>query len=192
MSEQQQHPYAQMDAEFQEEKSRIRGSEDLNDAAKERKIRELGREYSEKRKEAEKAVADRLKAEAEAAFRKAFGPAPSNLSADQETARELRLSRIRAEVVDAFDGKIDDPLQAYARAVRAGDDERAEVIGGVGLKFLEEPSRRQRLRQLVAQNEPDETRKAKATLAKVEGQKRTHELGTALNRPVRAKEGGNA
>ncbi len=41
MSEQQ-HPYAQMDAEYREETARIRGSADLNDEAKERKIRALG------------------------------------------------------------------------------------------------------------------------------------------------------
>jgi len=191
MSEQQ-HPYAQMDAEFKEGKAKIRAFEDLTDEAKERKVRALSLEHAEKRAAAEKAVADRLWVQQETAFRKAYGPAPSNLSAGEETARELRLSRIRAEVVDAFDGKIDDPLQAYERAVRVGDDERAEVIGAVGLKYLEEPSRRQRLRGLVSENEPDEVRKAKATLAKVEGQKRTHELGTALNRRLRAKGGSNA
>ena len=191
MSEQQ-HPYAQMDAEFQEEKSRIRGSADLNDEAKERKVRALRLEHAEKRTAAEKAVVDRLKAEEDAAFRKAYGPGRTTLSAEQETARELRLSRIRGEVTDAFSGKVDDPIQAYERAIRAGDLERAEVIGGVGLKFLEEPSRRQRLRQLVAQNEPADRRRAKEALAKVEGQKRTHELGTALSRLVRAKGGSNA
>ena len=191
MSEQQ-HPYAGMDAEYQEEKSRIRGSADLNDEAKKRKVRALGQEHAEKRKAAEKAVADRLWVQQENAYRKAFGPAPSNLSADEETARELRLSRIRAEVIDTFDGKIDDPLQAYERAVRAGDDERAEVIGGVGIRYLQEPARRQRLRQLASENEPDEVRKAKATLARVAGQKQSHELATALNRRLRAREGGNA
>jgi hypothetical protein len=183
---------AKIDAEYREGKAKIRAFEDLTDEAKERKVRTLRLEHAEKRKEAEKAVADRLWVQQETAFRKAYGPAPSNLSAGEETARELRLSRIRAEVADTFDGKIDDPIQAYERAVRAGDDERAEVIGGVGLKYLEEPSRRQRLRQLVSENEPAEIRKAKATLAKVEGQKRTHELGTALNRRLRAREGGNA
>ena len=191
MSEQQ-HPYAQMDAEFQEEKSRIRGSADLNDEAKERKVRALGQEHAEKRTAAEKATADRLWVQQETAYRKAFGPAPSNLSADEQVARELRLSRIRAEVTDAFDAQLDDPIQAFERAARAGDDERAEVIGNVGLKFLEEPARRQRLRQLVSENEPADRRRAKETLVKVEGAKRTHELGTALNRLVRAKGGSNA
>ncbi len=190
MSEQQ-HPFAEIDAEFQEEKSRIRGSADLNDGAKERKVRALRLEHAEKRTAAEKAVVDRLKAEEDAAFRKAYGPGRTTLSAEQEAARELRLSRIRGEVTDTFDGKVDDPLQAYERAVRAGDDERAEVIGVVGLKYLQEPARRQRLRQLVAQNEPADRRRAKETLVKVE-QKRTHELGTALNRLVRAKGGSNA
>ena len=191
MSEQQ-HPYAEMDAEFQEEKSRIRGSEDLNDEAKERKVRELGQEHAEKRKEAEKAIEDQLKAEEEAAFRKAFGPGRTTLSAEQETARELRLQRIRAEVVDHFEGGHQDPLINYERAIRAGDTERAEVIAVVGPKYLTDPARRQRLGQLVAQNEPADRRRAKETLVKVEGAKRTHELGTALNRLVRAKGGSNA
>jgi hypothetical protein len=181
-----------MDAEYREGRAKIRAFEDLTDEAKERKVRALSLEHAEKRTAAEKAVADRLWVQQENAYRKAFGPAPSNLSAGEETARELRLSRIRAEVADAFDGKIDDPLQAYERAVRAGDDERAEVIGGVGLKYLEEPSRRQRLRQLVSENEPAEVRKAKKRLGEIEGQKFTHEFGTALSRIVRAKGGSNA
>ena len=192
MTCEQQHPYAQMDAEYREETARIRGSEDLNDEAKERKVRALGLAHAEKRKEAEKAVADRLWVQQETAYRKAFGPAPSNLSADQETARELRLSRLRAEVTDAFEGGHQDPLINYERAIRAGDTERAEVIAVVGPKYLTDPARRQRLGQLVAQNEPADRRRAKETLVKVEGAKRTHELGTALNRLVRAKGGSNA
>lgn len=183
---------AKIDAEYREGKAKIRAFEDLTGEAKERKVRELGLEHAGRRKEAEKAIEDQLNAEEEAAYRKAFGPARTTLSAEQETARELRLSRIRGEVTDTFDAQVDDPIQAFERAVRAGDLERAEVIGVVGLRYLEEPSRRQRLRQLVSENEPAEIRKAKATLAKVEGQKRTHELGTALNRVVRAREGGNA
>ncbi len=164
----------------------------MNDEAKERKVRALSLEHATRRKEAEKAVADQLSAEEEAAFVKAFGPGRTTLTAEQETARELRLSRIRGEVTDAFSGKLDDPIQAYERAIRAGDTERAEVIGRVGLRYLEEPARRQRLGQLVAQNEPADRRRAKETLVKVEGQKRSHELGTALHRLVRAKGGSNA
>lgn len=41
-------------------------------------------------------------------------------------------------------------------------------------------------------NAPADRRRAKKRLGEVEGQKRTHELGTALNRLVRAKEGSNA
>ncbi len=182
---------AKIDAEYRESKTKIRADEDLTYEAKERKVRALGLEHAGKRKETEKAVADRLKAEEEAAFRKAFGPGRTTLTAEQETARELRLSRLRAEVTDAFEGGHQDPLINYERAIRAGDVERAEVIGVVGLKYLQEPARRQRLGQLVAQNEPAERRRAKETLVKVEGQKRTHELGTALNRIVR-KEGSNA
>lgn len=188
MSEQQ-HPYAQMDAEFQEEKSRIRGSADLNDEAKQRKVRELVQEHAEKRTAAEKAVADRLSAEEEAAFRRAFGPAPSTLSAEQQVARELRLARLRSEAIADFDGGLRDPLVDYERAIRAGDVERAGVIGSVGIKHLTDPARRQRLRTLVAQNEPAEVQKAKKRLAEVEARKQSHELGTALSRIVRSKGG---
>jgi uncharacterized membrane protein YccC len=183
---------AKIDAEYREGKAKIRAFEDLTDEAKQRKVRALAQEHAEKRKEAEKAIEDRLWVQQETAYRKAFGPAPSNLSAEQETARELRLQRIRAEVTDAFEGGHQDPLINYERAIRAGDDERAEVIAVVGPKYLTDPARRQRLGQLVAQNEPAERRRAKETLVKVEGAKRTHELGTALNRIVRAKEGSNA
>jgi len=191
MSEQQ-HPYAEIDAEFRAEKSRIRGSEDLNDEAKQRKVRELGQEHATRRKEAEKAVADRLKAEEEAAFRKAFGPAPSTLSADEQVARELRLQRLRAEAIADFDGGLKDPLIDYERAVRAGDTERAEVLAAVGPRYLTDPARRQRLRQLASENEPDAIRKAKKRLGEIEGAKFTHELGPALSRVVCARGGGNA
>lgn len=183
---------AKIDANYREEKAKIRAFEDLTYEAKERKVRALGLEHAGKRKEAEKAIADRLKSEEEAAFRKAFGPAPSTLSAEQQVARELRLQRLRAEAIADFDGGHQDPLINYERAIRAGDTERAEVIGKVGPKYLTNPSRRQRLSQLVSENEPADRRRAKETLARVEGQKRTHELGTALNRLARAKGGSNA
>lgn len=184
-----QHPFADIDRKFREQKAKIRADEDLNYEAKERRVRALGLEYRGKREAAEKAISDRLDADEAASYRKAFGPGRSTLTAEQETARELRLSRIRAEVTDALQGGRDDAVRMYERAARAGDAERAEVIGKVGEKYLTEPARRMRLRQLVAENEPDATRRAKKRLAQLEGEKRTHELGAALNRVARSKEG---
>ncbi len=92
-------------------------------------------------------------------------------------------------MVDAFGGGYQDPLVSYQRAVRAGDLERAEVIGKVGERYLKEPARRSRLRELVAENEPAETKRAKKRLAEVEAQRRSHELGGALHRQVRGREG---
>lgn len=186
------HEFARIDQEYRESKAKIRADEDLTWEAKERKVRELGLEYDRKRKEAEEAVADRLAAEEESSYRKAYGPGLSGLTAEQETARELRLSRIRTEVTDDFEAGHQDPLVSYQRAVRAGDTERAEIIGKVGEKYLKEPARRARLRELVAENEPADRRRAKRRLAELEGEKREHELGVALKRRVRAKEGRTA
>ncbi len=180
---------AKLDADYRETKAKIRAEEDLTYEAKERKVRAAGLEYDRKRREVEQAIADRLKAEEENSYRKAYGPARNTLSADQEAARELRLARIRAEVTDALDAGTDDALVAYERAIRAGDLERAEVLGKVGAKYLQEPARRARLRQLVAENEPADRRRAKERLGEIASEQRTHELGTALRRHVRAREG---
>lgn len=182
---------ARIDQEYRESKAKVRGYEDLTEEAKERKVRELGLEHGRARAAAEKAVADRLQAEEEASYRKAYGPGRSTLSAEQETARELRLARIRAEVVDELEAGRDDPLRAYERATRAGDAERAEVLGKVGGKYLQEPARRARLRELVEENEPAERRRAKERLASLQGEKRTHELGSALHRKLRGRQGSS-
>lgn len=183
------HEFARMDQEYREGKARIRADEDLTYEAKERKVRELGLDYDRRRKEAEKAIADRLEAEEAASYRKAYGPGRSTLTAEEETARELRLIRIRSEVTDDFEAGRQDPLVSYQQAVRAGDMERAEVIGKVGAKYLQDPIRRRRLAELVGENEPEERRRAKKRLAELEAQKRTHELGSALHRNVRSRQG---
>lgn len=184
-----QHDLARIDAEYRESRAKIRADEDLTREAKGRKERELSLEYASRREEAETAISKRLQAEEEASFRKAYGPGRAALSAEQEMARELRLSRIRAEVVDSFEAGDQDPLVSYGRAVRAGDTERAEVIGKVGEKYLKEPARRARLRELVAENEPESVKRAKKRLAEVEAEKRSHELGSALHRQVRGRQG---
>lgn len=69
------------------------------------------------------------------------------------------------------------------------DAERAEVIGKVGAKYLQDPTRRRRLAELVGENEPEERKRAKKRLSELEAQKRTHALGSALHRNVRRRQG---
>jgi hypothetical protein len=61
----------------------------------------------------------------------------------------------------------------------------------VGEKYLKDMTRRQRLRQLVEENESAQTKRAKKRLAELEEQKRTHELGAALRRSARNREEKN-
>jgi hypothetical protein len=195
-----QNPYAELETNYRKTKERIRADEDLSYEAKQRKIREAGLVYDRERREIDKRVLERLEAEEERAYRKAYGPGRSTLSAEQETARELRLARIRAEVTDTLRAGRDEPLIAYERAVRAGDSERALVIGKVGEKYLREPARRQRIRQLVAENEPAETKRAKRRLAQIEieahprtgdsPQARHPRPGEKEERTLRAEQGG--
>jgi hypothetical protein len=187
MSEQ--HEFARMDAEYRERVSALRKDEDLTHEARERKAKALGDAYDRTRKEAEQAVADRLKAEEQDTYRKAFGPKRVTLTPAQETARELRLARVRAEVTDELSSGLQDPLRAYEHALRAGDTERAEVIGKLGARHLEDPTRRRRLAELVAETEPEERKRAKQRLAEVDERKRALDLGSALNRRVRGAQG---
>lgn len=187
MSEQ--HEFARMDAEYRERVSALLKDEDLTHEARARKTKALGDAYDRTRKEAEQAVADRLQAEEQDSYRKAFGPKRVTLTAAQETARELRLARVRAEVTEDLSSGMQDPLVAYQHAMRAGDTDRAEIIGRVGAGHLEDPTRRRRLAELVAENEPEERRRAKKRLADVEGKKRSLDIGTALHHRVRGAQG---
>nr|MDP9474792.1 hypothetical protein [Actinomycetota bacterium] len=155
----------------------VRADGDLTWEAKERKIKEIGREYYAREREAEARVTEGIKANIEAAYRSEHGPAPSALTAEQETAKELRLARIRAEVADEFEAGAQDPLVSYERAVRAGDAERAEVIGKVGERYLTDRNRRARLRQLVEENRPESQKRARRERERLEGEQRSTELG---------------
>ena len=165
----------------------IHADKDLTPEAKERKIRELSKEHNKAMRELEESQTARIQADIDAAYRKVHGPASRPLSAMEETAKELRLVRIRAEVTDELEAGRDDPLRAYERAVRAGDKERAEVIGKVGLHYLDDPSRRQRLRELVAENEPEDRKQARRRLQELESKQRSTELAHALGRKVRER-----
>jgi hypothetical protein len=187
MSEQ--HEFAAMDAEYRQRTSALRADEDLTHEARERGIKALSDAYDRNRKAAEQAAANRLQAEEQDNYRKAFGPKRVTLTAAQETARELRLARVRAEVTDELSSGLQDPLVAYRHAMRAGDAERAEVIGKLGAGHLEDPTRRRRLAELVAEHEPAERKRAKERLAELDERKRSLDLGGALNRRVRGARG---
>ncbi len=175
-----QHPYAEMDRKYREGKAAIRADGDLTYEAKERRVKALTDEHYRKRGELERQETERLAAETERAYRKVHGPGPRR-SADEETARELRLARIRAEVTDAFDAGRQDPIRAFEMAVRAGDAERAEVIGTVGPRYLD-GFRRARLAELVRENEPEDRKRARRRLEELEKQKQDHEVAVAISR----------
>ena len=96
----------------------------------------------------------------------------------------MRLARIRSEVFDDLSNG-HDALIDYERAVRSGDEERAAVLAKIGPGWLEDPTRKRRLRQLVEENLPESRRKAKRDLERLEAEKRSVELGLAFLRPGR-------
>jgi len=177
-----------LDAEYRQRRSRVWADEDLTPEAQRRKVRELQKEYDQARESAEKAVRGRLEADAESAYRCAYGPERSYGSAQQEAAKELGLARIRSEVTDEFEAGRQDPLVSYQHALRAGDKERAEVIGKLGGRYLKDAPRRARLRELVAENEPAERRRAKEKLAELENEQRSFGLASGLRRRLRNNE----
>ncbi len=76
-------------------------------------------------------------------------------------------------------------MRAYEEAVRAGDKERAGVIGKMGARYLE-GFRRMRLAELVEENAPEKDRKAREKLAELEREREDLEVGLALQRRARA------
>ncbi len=124
-----------------------------------------------------------MREEVENAYKKAHGPGPS-----LDAAAELRLARIREEVRDDLEAKRLDPLRGYEEAVRAGDKERAGVIGKMGGRYLE-GFRRARLAELVEENMPQRDREARRRLAELEREREDLEAGLAMQRMAR---GGRA
>ena len=151
-----------MKAKHRERVAQIRADGDLTHEAKERRIKEEGEKYHAARRAEEERVTAALRDEIEGAYRKAYGPGPS-----LEAADELRLARLREEVRDELDTKRLDPIRGYEEAVRAGDKERAEVIGKIGPRYLE-GFRRTRLAELVEENLPESERRARRRLAELE------------------------
>lgn len=158
----------------------IRGDADLTHEARERRIKELTTKHHEEVRAEEERVTSALEGEVEAAYRKAHGPGPA-----LDTAAELRLARLREEVRDELDAKRLDPIRGYEEAVRAGDTERAGVIGKIAPRYLE-GFRRVRLAELVEENMPERDREARQKLRELEREKEDLDMGLALQRRARA------
>lgn len=165
----------------------IRADGDLKPEARDRRLSEEKQRF-EKEYAAEKERAfSELDSDIEQNWRRAnAAQKPRYSSSEEETAAELRLSRIREEVRDEFEAGRQDPIRAYQHAIRLGDKERAEVIGKVGTRYLENAIRRQQLARLVEENEPESKKRAKKRLSELEEQKRQTGLGLALQERARA------
>ncbi len=169
----------ELKTKHRERVAKIRAYEDLTPEAKARRIREEQQEYDEARRAEEERVTSRLRDEIEDAYRSAHGPGPT-----LDAAQELRLARIREEVRDDFEVRNMDALTAYEQALRAGDRERADVIGKMGGRYLE-GFRRQRLADLVAENMPEKERRARKRLAELEAEQADLKTGLAMQRIAR-------
>ncbi len=158
----------------------IRADQDRTDAAKERRIKEETEKFDAARSIEEERIEASIRADVEAAYRSAHGPGPV-----LDAAAELRLARLREEVRDELDTKRLDPIRGYEEAVRAGDKERAEIIGKIGARYLQ-GFRRARLAKLVEENMPERDGKARARLAELEREREDLEVGLAIQRHARA------
>lgn len=175
---------SEMKAKHRERVAHIRADKDLTHEAKECRVKELGMKHHEEIRAEEEGVTAALCDETEAAYRKAHGPGPS-----LDAASELRQARLREEVReevrdDLESGRVD-PIRGYEEAVRAGDTERAAIIGKMGGRYLE-GFRRMRLAELVEENAPERDRKARENLAELEREREDFEVGLALQRRARA------
>ena len=175
---------AAMRVEHLEKRAALQADEDLTPEARNRRLVELERDYSERREAEAARVTAGLDADIERAYRKAHGPEKPSSDPQAEVAKEMRLARIRSEVYDDL-ANGHDALIDYQEAIRLGDTERAAVLAKIGPGWLEDPTRKRRLRQLVAENESPERKRAKRDLAKLEAEKRSVELGLALQRTRR-------
>ncbi|MDP9476540.1 MAG: hypothetical protein M3R38_12805 [Actinomycetota bacterium] len=169
----------EMKAKHRERVAAIRADADLTHEAKERRVKEEGAKHHEEVRAEEERITSALRDDIEGAYRKAHGPGPS-----LDAAAELRLARIRAEVQDDLEAKRLDPLRGYEEAVRAGDAERAGVIGKMGGRYLE-GFRRMRLAELVEKNLPERDREARRRLQELEREREDLALGLAMQRQAR-------
>ncbi len=173
----------EMKAKHRKRFAEIRADADLTHEAKERRVREEGAKHHEEIRAEEERVTAAVREEVENAYRKAHGPGPS-----LDAAAELRLARLREEVRDELEAGRVDPIRGYEEAVRAGDKERAGVIGKMGGRYLE-GFRRMRLAELVEENAPENDRKARENLAALEREREDLEVGLAMQRAARGRVG---
>ena len=173
---------AAMRAAHREKVAAVRADEDLTPEAKARRLRELERDFREAFDAEAENVTGKLDREIERAYRKVHAPRPASEDAQEETARELRLARVREEVRDDLESGLIDALVSYQEAARLGDRERAEVLARMGPRYLSDHTRRARLRQLVEENLPESRRRAKRDLERLEAERRSVELGLAMQR----------
>ncbi len=173
----------EMKAKHREMVAAIRADQDLTHKAKERIVREETEKHHEAVRAEEEKVTGALKDEIEGAYKKAHGPGQH-----LDAVAELRLARIREEVKDDLEAKRMDPLRGYEEAVRAGDKERAGVIGKMGGRYLE-GFRRARLAELVEENMPEKDREARRRLQELEQEQQDLEAGLAMQRMARGRVG---
>ena len=173
-----------MRSAHREKVAAVQADEDLTPEAKSRRLAELEHGFAESFDAEAARVTERLDRDVENAYKRAHGPEKPSEYPEEEIAKEMRLQRIRSEVYeDLSNGH--DALIDYERAVRSGDTERAAVLAKVGPGWLDDSTRKRRLRQLVEENLPEGRRKAKRDLARLEAEKRSVELGLAFLRPRR-------
>ncbi len=173
----------EMKAKHRKRVAEIRADADLTHEAKERRVREEGAKHHEEIRAEEERVTGALRDDIEGAYRKAHGPGPS-----LDAAQELRLARLREEVRDELEAGRVDPIRGYEEAVRAGDKERAAIIGKMGGRYLE-GFRRARLAELVEENMPQRDREARRRLADLEQEREDLEAGLAMQRVARGRGG---
>lgn len=173
-----------MRAEYNDQKAALTADEDLTPEARNRRLMEAELGFDAAFREESGRIMERLDADIERAYKRAHGPEKPSEYPEEEIAKEMRLQRVRSEVYDDL-ANGHDALIDYERAVRLGDRERAEVLAKVGPGWLDDPTRKRRLRQLVEENLPEERKKAKRDLERLEAEKRHLDFAFALRRPRR-------
>ncbi len=174
-----------MRAEYNDEKAALMADEDLTPEAKSRRLMEVELGFDAAFREESGRIMERLDADIERAYKRAHGPEKPSGYPEEDIAREMRLARIREEVRDDLESGAIDALVSYQEAARLGDEERAEVLARMGTRYLPDHTRRARLRQLAAENEPESRKKARRELERLEREKRHLDLAFALRRPRR-------
>ena len=173
--------------EHQKKVAAIRGDEDLKPEARDRRIQEETQRFEKEYREEKERTFSTLDSDIEQTWKRAHAEDRPSGSTEEQVARELRLQRLREEVRDDFEAGRQDPIRAYEHAVRVGDKERAEVIGKVGGRYMNNGIRRQHLARLVEENEPASKKQARQRLQALEDEKRQTELGLALQERARSR-----